>query len=134
MTSSPRSARPFGEQTLRRADEEDRLLDLVVPPHEPDFLAAVLGVMARVGLVRDEMAERRRQHREVGVDRDATVQVAEVVVEARPRLVGDELEVDVFAFGQSEQPVGALAEVVRQRLDRGVELVGRDRLGSRATR
>ena len=34
---------------------------------------------------------------------DPAAQVAEVVVEARPRLVGDEVEVDVLALGQAEQ-------------------------------
>ena len=118
----------LGQQALRRADEEDRLLDVAAPADQADLLAGVLGVVAGVGLVGDEVAERGAEHGQVGVDGDPAAEVAEVVVEAGPRLVGDELEVDVLAVGQAEQRVGARAEVVGQRVDRGVELVDGHRL------
>src|SRR5262249_47235189 len=68
----------------------------------------------------------RRQHGKVGVDRDPTPQLAEVVVEARPRFVGHKVEVDVLTVGESEHAVCALAEVIGKRVDRRVELRGRD--------
>ena len=49
----------LGQQALGRAHEEDRLLELAPAADEPDLLAAVLGVVAGVGLVGDEVAERR---------------------------------------------------------------------------
>ena len=95
---------PLGEQALRRADEEDRLLEPAPLADEADLLAAVLGVVAR-GRPRGRRGGRAtwRQHGQVGVDGDPAAQVAEVVVEARPRLVGDEVEVDVLAVGQPER-------------------------------
>ena len=54
----PEVGETLGQQALRRADEEDRLLELAAPANEPDLLAAVLGVMTGIGLVRDEVAER----------------------------------------------------------------------------
>ncbi len=124
----PEIGEPFGEQTLRGADEEDGLLEVPVTAHEAGFLARVLGVMSRIRLVRHEAAERGRQHREVGVDHDPAVQITEVVVEPGPRLVLDEVEVDVLALRQAEQALGAVTEVVSERVDRGRDLVARHRL------
>ena len=137
----PEVGEPLGEQALRGADHEDRLLEPALPADEADLLAAVLGVVAGVGLVGDEVGERGGEHRQVGVDHDPAAQVAEVVVEARPRLVGDEVEVDVLALGQAEEPVGALAEVLGERVDGRAQLLdghglrlapGDEALGERA--
>ena len=95
-------------------------------PNQAHLLAAVLGVVPGVGLVRDEMGERRRQHREVGVDRDHRAQSAQIGVEARPRLVRDELELDALALGEPEEQGGALAQVVGQRVDRRRQHLGRN--------
>ena len=48
----------LGQQALRRAHEEDRLLETISTADEPDLLSGVLGVVARVGLVRDEVGQR----------------------------------------------------------------------------
>ena len=53
----------------------------------------------------------------------------EVVVEPRPRLVGDQLEVDVLAVGQAEQVPGPLAQVLGQRVDGRPQPVDRDGVG-----
>ena len=127
----PEVGEALGEQALRGADQEDRLLEPVAAPDQAHLLAAVLGVVPGIGLVRDEVGERRRQHRQVGVDRHPRAQPAEVVVETRPRLVGDELELDVLALGQPEEPLGPLAQVLGQRID-GRRADGR--AGRRATR
>ena len=71
--------------------------------HQPDLLAGVLGVVAGIGLVGDEVGDRGGQHRQVEVDGHPAAQVAEVVVEPRPRLVGHQLPVDVLAVGQAER-------------------------------
>ena len=47
----------LGQQALRRADEEDRLLQVAVPPDQAGLLAGVLGVVPGIGLVGDEVAE-----------------------------------------------------------------------------
>ena len=72
---------PLGQQALRGADDEDRLLQPALAADESDLLAAVLGVVAGVGLMGDEVSERGGQHREVGIDDRPAVEVAEVVVE-----------------------------------------------------
>ncbi len=72
-----------------------------------------------VGLVGHQVADGGGQHRQVGVDGHPAAQAAQVVVEARPGLVGHQLPVDVLAVGQPEQLVGALAEVLGQRSDDG---------------
>ncbi len=71
--------------------------------HQPHLLAGVLGVVAGVGLVGDQVGDGRAEHREVGVDGHPAGQAALVVVEPRPRLVGHQLPVDVLALGQTEQ-------------------------------
>ena len=50
---------------------------------------------------------------------------AEVVVEARPRLVGDQLELDVLALGKAEELVRAGTEVLGQRVDGRARAVDR---------
>ena len=107
----------LGQEALRCADQEDRLLDVAALAHQPDLLAGVLGVVARIGLVGDQVGDRGGQHGQVEVDGHPAVQVAQVVVEARPGLVRDELPIDVLAVGQTEEPVGAVAQVVGQRVD-----------------
>ncbi len=89
----------LGDEALRRADEEDGLLHPPSAADESDLLTAVLGVVPGIGLVGDEVGQRDRQDGQVGVHRHPRVEIPQVVVEARPRLVGDELEVDAFAFG-----------------------------------
>ena len=110
-------------------DEEDRLLEVPAATNEPGLLAGVLGVVARIGLVRDQVTERRAQHGQIGVDRHTTAKTAEVVVEARPRLVGHELPVDALTVGQPEESSRALAKVLGQRMKRGVQLLDRHGLG-----
>ena len=84
----------------------------MAPPHQPDLLARVLGVVAGVGLVGHQMGEADGKDREVGVDSHAALQVAEVVVEPSPRLIGDELELDMLAFGKSKQLASPGAQVL----------------------
>ena len=120
--------KPFGEEALRCADEEDRLLHQPAPAHEANLLATVLGVVARVGLVGDQLPERGAQHGEIHVDRHPALQPAQVVVEAGPGLVGDELEVDVLTFRQPELSVGPLAQILGERVDGRLQLVDRYRL------
>ncbi len=45
---------PLGHQALRGVDQKDRLLGVTFAVDEPGLLAAVLGVVAGVGLVRDQ--------------------------------------------------------------------------------
>ena len=59
----------LGDQALRRTDQEDGLLQPAPAADEADLLAGVLGVVARVGLVGDEVGERGREHGQVDVDR-----------------------------------------------------------------
>ena len=72
---------PLGHRALGCPHQEDRLLLPVAPPHEARLLAGVLGVVARVGLVGDQVAEREREDGQVEVDRHPAAQVALVVVE-----------------------------------------------------
>ncbi len=65
----PQVGEALGHQALRRVDEEDRVLGLGVPDRQAGLLAAVLGVVARVGLVRDELRQVRGPVPDVGVDR-----------------------------------------------------------------
>ena len=74
------------------------------PLDQPALLAAVLGVVARVGLVRDQVRQLAEPVRQVGVDRDPRAVVAQVVVEARPRLVGDDLVATVSTSGRPYWP------------------------------
>ena len=77
--------------------------------------------MTGVGLVRHELAEGGRQHGQVDVDLDSGTELAEVVVEAAPRLVGDEGEVDPLALGQAEQSPGPVPQVLGKRGDGPLE-------------
>ena len=61
----------FGEEALRCTDQEDRLLEPLAIPDEPDLLARVLGVVAGIGLVGDEVRKEQREHRQVDVYVDA---------------------------------------------------------------
>jgi len=118
----------LGQEALGRAHEEDRLFQPAAAPHEPDLLAGVLGVVPGIGLVGDEVGEGGGEHGQVDVDGHPTAQPAQVVVEARPRPVADELPVDVLAVGQAEEVARAGAEVVGQRRHRCLERVDRRHL------
>ena len=64
----PEVGEALGQEALRRADEEDRLLQMTAAANEADLLAGVLGVVAGIGLVGDEVSEHGREHRQVDVD------------------------------------------------------------------
>jgi hypothetical protein len=63
-------------------------------------LRQVLGVVAGVELMSHQPRQVRHLLLEVGVDGDGGAVVAEVVVEPRPRLVGDHLVGDGLGVGQ----------------------------------
>ncbi len=107
----------LGQQALRGPNQEDRLLFVPSLANQPHLLAGVLGVVAGVGLVGHEVGNGRAQHREVGVDGHPAGQPALVVVEPRPGLVGDQFPFDMLTLREAEKPIGALAEVIGQRVD-----------------
>ena len=78
---------PLGQQTLGGTDEEDGLLPPLSATYQPDLLAGVLGVVARVGLVGHQVGQAGGQDGKVGVDGHPALQPAQVVVEPGPRLV-----------------------------------------------
>ena len=92
----------LSEQALGSADQEDRFLQLPAAPASPPPCGC-----ARCGgrgkPRGPPVAEAGRQHREIDVDDHPAVQAPEVVVEARPRLVGDLLEVHPFAVRQPKK-------------------------------
>ena len=98
------------------------------------LLAEVVGVMAGIDLVGDELEQPVRGDRQVDVDRDARAQVAEVVAEPAPRLVRHEHELDLVAVGQPEERVRALAELGGERLERRRRPCSAGRAGTRARR
>ena len=53
----------LGDEALRRADEEDALLPPTPAAYESYLLAAVLGVVPGIGLVRDQVRQGDRQNR-----------------------------------------------------------------------
>ena len=118
----------LGEEALRGADQEDGLLEVTLLSDQAHLLAGVLGVVPGIGLVRDEVPDGGGEHRQVDVDRNPAAQPAQVVVEPGPRLVRLEQPLDRLAVGQTERPVGALPEVLGQRLDDRFELLARDGL------
>jgi hypothetical protein len=69
----------------------DRRLELSELAHEARFLADGLGVVAGIRLVRNDEREEVRADREVGVDLDPALQVAEVRVVRGPRTALDGL-------------------------------------------
>ena len=92
---------------LRRADEEDRLLEIAVAVDEQRLLPRVLRVVARVRLVRDEQRQEERVDRPIRVEHDAAPTAAEVVVERRPRLVRDLLEVERLVIRKPDERLGS---------------------------
>ena len=119
----------LGEQALGGAHQEDGLLHPSSAPDQPHLLAAVLGVVSGIGLVGHEMGERGRQNGKVGVHRHARMEIAQIGVEARPRLVLHQLEIDVLAFGESEETIGPLAQLFGQRGDGVGQSVGSHDVG-----
>ena len=85
-------------------------------------------MVAGIGLVRDEPDQERRRQGSVCVDRDVATQATLVVVERRPGLVGDVVELHLLAVGQADKPLGAGAQVGPERLDDSRELVARERV------
>ena len=75
-------------------------------------LWSVLGVVPRIELVGEQVRQRVGAHRDVGVDRHAAPQTAEVVVEAGPGLARDQLELAVFAVRQTEELRGPAIQLV----------------------
>src|SRR5918999_2224227 len=102
---------PLRDERLGRADEDDRLLEPPALADEQRLLADALGVVARIGLVRDQLAEERGRLGQVGANRDPAAQTAEVVVERRPRHLGDELDLNALALRQAELGRGHVAQV-----------------------
>ena len=109
-------------------DQEDGLLGMALALDQPRLLAAVLGVVAGIGLVRDQPGQVGHLLLEVGVDGDGGAVVAEVVVEPRPRLVGDHLVGDGLGVGQRVFGAHAVAQRAGERVDGFLEPVGRDLL------
>ena len=93
----------LADERLRRRHELNRLLQEALIPDEQLLLDDVLGVMARVDLVRCERDEVGRGRLLVGVDDDAAAETAEVVVERPPGLVVHLLDDDLLARRQLDQ-------------------------------
>src|SRR5690606_12879116 len=98
--------------------------------HQAGFLAAVLGVVAGVGLVGDQPRQVGHLLLEVGVDRDRRAVVALVVVEARPRLVGDDLVDDGLGVRQRVGGADRVAQRAGERVDALLEALRRDLVGA----
>src|SRR5487761_2430676 len=71
--------------------------------------------MSRVRLVRDKVRERGRKHRQIDVDRDATREIAEVVVETAPGLVFHELELHGLTIRKPEESLRPCSEILCER-------------------
>jgi hypothetical protein len=108
----------LGDQRLRCSREEDRLLQKAPAAHEQRLLPGVLGVVAGVNLVRRVNGQYFGPQRNVGIEDDTAAQASEVVVEAAPRLVRDELHSDRLPVRQAEKRLRAAAELRLDRLDR----------------
>ena len=104
--SSARLGDAFAEHGLRRRHELERLLDRALVAREQLLLDRVLGVMAGVDLVRGEVDQVEAGRRHVDVQHDAAAQIAVVVVERPPRLVGDRLDRQRLALGQLDERRG----------------------------
>ena len=105
----PQDRDPFGDQRLRRPDQENRLLEPTLIPHQGLLLRHLLRVVPWIGLVRRELGREVGSHRHVGVDRDPAAQASEVVVVRRPRLVGDVLELDALVLREADEGFGPRA-------------------------
>ncbi len=92
----------------------------------PDLLAAVLGVVSRIGLVGHQSRQVGHQLFDVGVDRDRRAVVAKVVVETRPRLIGHYLVLDRFGVGERVIGADPVAQRAGERLDAFGQPLGRD--------
>ena len=108
---------PLGHQALRGVHQEDGLLALSQSGDQSLLLAAVLGVVTRVGLMGDQRGDVGHLRFDVGVDRHPGAVVPLVVVEARPRFVGDDLVDHGFGVGQR---IGG-ADDVAQRAGEGAD-------------
>ncbi|CAB4948711.1 unannotated protein [freshwater metagenome] len=86
-------------QALRCSDTEDRFFLPPARTNEPGFFSRMFGVVAGIGLVRNQVTDACCQYRQVGVYGDATLQVSLVVVETRPRLIRCEFPRDVLTLG-----------------------------------
>jgi hypothetical protein len=115
------------EDRRRRAEQRQGLFELTPLANERLPLPRAVGVMAGLSLVRHEVREVRRRKRQIGVDRDATTEPAETVIEAAPALSGYELDFDLLAVGQPDQIRGAFAQLCGDRLERCEERVLRNR-------
>ncbi len=89
----------------------------------------MLGVVTRIGLVRHQPRQVRHQLLDVGIDGDRRAVVAQVVVEARPRLVGHHLILDGFAVGKRILGADPVAQRAGERLDAFAQPIRRDLLG-----
>ena len=116
----------LGEQTLRGVHQEDGLLGVALAIDQPDLLTAVLGVVTRIGLVRHQPRQVRRQLLDVGIDGDRRAVIAEVVVEARPRLVGHHLVLNGFGVGKRILGADPVAQRAGERRDAFGQPLGRD--------
>ena len=103
---------PLRDERRRRADHLRRLLELAGVPHAKLLLPGVLGVVARVRLVRSQLDDERRRQRSLGVDLDSAPQAAEVVVVGGPGLVRDVVHLDVLRLGKPDEGLRAGAEVL----------------------
>ena len=79
----------------------------------------MLGVVARVDLVRREVDEVGARRRHVDVQHDAATEATEVVVERPPRLVGDRFDGQLLAGRQVDDASGERAQDRQQVVDDG---------------
>ena len=114
-----RLGNPLAEHRLRGRHELNALLDAPLLDQQPLLFDGMLGVMAGVHLVPDEMNEVVTRRRDVGVEDDAARQVAEVVVERPPRLVRHRVDRRALARGELEQRSCSHAEDWQQLVQQG---------------
>ena len=100
----------LGDEALGRVDGQDARLDVPELLDQHPLLPRVLQVMARVGLVRDRVQQRREAERQIGVEVHARPSAAVVPVVAGPRLIPDEGDPQVLAVRQPERRFAACPE------------------------
>ena len=107
----------LGHQALRRVHQEDRLLSVAQTRDQSGFLAAVLSVVTRIGLVGDQSRKIGHLLLEVGIDRHPRAVATLVVVESRPRFVGHHLVDDMLGIRQRVGDAHNIAQCAGKRVD-----------------
>ena len=120
---------PLRDEAFRGVDQQDRGLEAAELLDQPPLLLRVLEVVAGVGLVGHGGDEVREADGEVEVDVDARAVAAVVPVVAGPRLAADQRDAQRLALGQRVQRRRASPEPRDERLDDGLDAIGRHRPG-----